>query len=86
MDRFDTDPSCMANGILMCEAQLNATDLPNYYAYADNFVLGDNHFTSLHATSFPESPLHHRGDFRRRDQPGNSGLGSVEDRSRMPRR
>ncbi|MFZ0808339.1 MAG: alkaline phosphatase family protein [Candidatus Sulfotelmatobacter sp.] len=53
MDRFDTDPSCLANGILMCEAQLNATDLPNYYAYADNFVLGDNHFTSLHATSFP---------------------------------
>jgi len=37
----------------MCEAQLNATDLPNYYAYANNFVLGDNHFTSLHATSFP---------------------------------
>lgn len=53
MDRFDTDPSCLANGILMCEAQLNATDLPNYYAYANNFVLGDNHFTSLHATSFP---------------------------------
>lgn len=53
MDRFDTDPSCMANGILMCEAQLNGTDLPNYYAYADNFVLGDNHFTSVHATSFP---------------------------------
>jgi len=53
MDRFDTDPSCLANGVLMCEAQLNGTDLPNYYAYADNFVLGDNHFTSLHATSFP---------------------------------
>jgi phospholipase C len=53
MDRFDTDPSCTANGHLMCEAQLNATDLPNYYAYANNFVLGDNHFTSLHATSFP---------------------------------
>jgi phospholipase C len=53
MDRFDTDPSCMANGIQMCLAQLNGTDLPNYYAYADNFVLGDNHFTSLHATSFP---------------------------------
>jgi len=53
MDHFDTDPSCMANGILMCEAQMTAADLPNYYAYADNFVLGDNHFTSLHATSFP---------------------------------
>ncbi|HTS38223.1 MAG TPA: alkaline phosphatase family protein [Candidatus Solibacter sp.] len=53
MDRFDTDPSCMANGVLMCVAQLNRTDLPNYYAYADNFSLGDNHFTSLHATSFP---------------------------------
>jgi phospholipase C len=53
MDRFDTDPSCTANGHLMCESQLNATDLPNYYAYANNFVLGDAHFTSLHATSFP---------------------------------
>ncbi len=53
MDRFDTDPSCTANGHLMCESQLNATDLPNYYAYANNFVLGDNHFSSLHATSFP---------------------------------
>ena len=53
MDRFDTDPSCTANGHLMCESQLNATDLPNYYAYANAFVLGDNHFTSLHATSFP---------------------------------
>ncbi len=53
MDHFDTDPSCMANGVLMCVAQLNVTDLPNYYAYADNFVLADNQFTSLHATSFP---------------------------------
>jgi phospholipase C len=53
MDRFDTDPSCTANGHLMCESQLNANDLPNYYAYANAFVLGDNHFTSLHATSFP---------------------------------
>jgi phospholipase C len=53
MDHYDTDPSCLANGILMCEAQLNANDLPNYYAYANNFVLGDYHFTSLHATSFP---------------------------------
>lgn len=53
MDRFDTDPSCTSNGHLMCVSQLNGTDLPNYYAYADNFVLGDNHFTSLHATSFP---------------------------------
>ena len=53
MDHFDTDPSCLANGILMCEAQLNVNDLPNYYAYANNFVLADNQFTSLHATSFP---------------------------------
>lgn len=53
MDHFDTDPSCTANGILMCESQMTSADLPNYYAYANNFVLGDNHFTSLHATSFP---------------------------------
>jgi phospholipase C len=53
MDHFDTDPSCLANGVLMCEAQLNGTDLPNYYAYANAFTLADNQFTSLHATSFP---------------------------------
>jgi phospholipase C len=53
MDHFDTDPSCTANGKLICAAQMNGTDLPNYYAYADHFVLGDRFFSSITATSFP---------------------------------
>jgi phospholipase C len=53
MNHFDTDPSCTANGQLICTAQMNRTDLPNYYAYADNFVLGDRFFSSITATSFP---------------------------------
>lgn len=53
MDHFDTDRSCTANGRLICTAQMTGADLPNYYAYADNFVLGDRFFSSIHATSFP---------------------------------
>jgi phospholipase C len=53
MNHFDLDPSCTANGQLICTAQMNRTDLPNYYAYADNFVLGDRFFSSITATSFP---------------------------------
>jgi len=53
MDHFDTDPSCTANGKLICTGQLTRTDIPNYYSYADHFVLGDNFFSSITATSFP---------------------------------
>jgi phospholipase C len=28
--------------------------MPNYWAYADNFVLGDHHFTSMYGPTFPE--------------------------------
>jgi phospholipase C len=53
MDHFDTDPSCTANGRLICTEQMTGADLPNYYAYAENFVLADRYFSSIHATSFP---------------------------------
>lgn len=53
MDHFDTDPSCTANGKLICTGQLTRADIPNYYSYADHFVLGDMFFSSITATSFP---------------------------------
>jgi phospholipase C len=53
MNHFDTDPSCTANGQFICAEQMNGTDLPNYYSYADHFVLGDRFFSSITATSFP---------------------------------
>jgi len=53
MDHFDADPSCTANGRLICTSQMTGADLPNYYAYADNFVLSDRYFSSITATSFP---------------------------------
>ncbi|MGH2699285.1 MAG: phospholipase C [Actinomycetota bacterium] len=28
--------------------------IPNYWAYADNFVLGDHHFSSMYGPTFPE--------------------------------
>lgn len=28
--------------------------MPNYWAYADNFVLGDHHFSSMYGPTFPE--------------------------------
>ena len=53
MDHFDADPSCPENGILMCAAQLTQADLPNYFAYATQFVLADNAFPSIKGSSFP---------------------------------
>lgn len=58
MDRFDllhskatpsaTDP--YANNSL---TQFQQSDIPNYWTYAQNFVLGDNMFSSLMGPSFP---------------------------------
>lgn len=53
MDHFDLEPTCVQNGSLMCLTQLQQTDIPNYYAYASNFTLAANLFSSIHASSFP---------------------------------
>ena len=53
MDHFDLDPTCTADGRLYCYSQMSEADIPNYFALAKNFVLGDNMFSSLHGTSFP---------------------------------
>ncbi|MBA2285564.1 MAG: hypothetical protein H0W02_08785 [Ktedonobacteraceae bacterium] len=63
MDRFDLLP---ANGVKKSPSskvvnvyqnnsltQLYQSDIPNYWTYAQNFVLGDNMFSSLMGPSFP---------------------------------
>jgi len=42
MDRFDLIPLGNVDGDLMAYSQLTGADIPNYFAYAQNFVLADN--------------------------------------------
>ncbi|HEU4488289.1 MAG TPA: alkaline phosphatase family protein, partial [Actinomycetota bacterium] len=51
MDSFDQ----IMNGELMTGyTQFNRGTLPAYWAYADNFVLGDRMFSSMYGPTFPE--------------------------------
>jgi phospholipase C len=52
MDRFDLIPQASVNGDLLAFTQLTQPDIPNYFAYAQNFVLADRMFSSLQAGSF----------------------------------
>ena len=52
MDQFDLILYGNVNGSLMTMSQLTQQDIPNYYTYAQNFVLADNAFSSLHGESF----------------------------------
>jgi len=53
MDQFDLILYGNVNGALMSYSQLTQADIPNYYTYAQKFVLADNMFSSLHGESFP---------------------------------
>jgi phospholipase C len=53
MDRFDLIPLANVEGDEMAYSQLTEADIPNYFAYARNFVLADNTFSSLHGPSLP---------------------------------
>jgi phospholipase C len=58
MDQFDligldTLTSGDNNGDLLTCRQFTSADVPNYFAYAHNFALGANMFSSLHGPSFP---------------------------------
>ena len=60
MDGFDLitgsvafGQSCSINGDNLCFSQYTAADLPNYFAYAKNFVVADHMFASIQATSYP---------------------------------
>jgi phospholipase C len=56
MDGFDKiggSGACNQNGDYLCYTQLQEADIPNYFAYARNFVLADHMFSSLHGPSLP---------------------------------
>lgn len=53
MDKFDLENSGNVNNDYLLYSQLLSTDIPNYFTYASNFVLGDHMFVSLHGPSFP---------------------------------
>ena len=53
MDRFDLISGGNVNGDFLAYTQYNESDIPNYFAYARNFVLADAFFSSLEGPSFP---------------------------------
>ncbi len=53
MDRFDLIKGGNVNGELLSYTQYQEADIPNYFAYARNFVLADAFFSSLQGPSFP---------------------------------
>lgn len=59
MDGFDLilaqqgTAACNANQDYLCFTQYTQQDIPNYWAYAQNFTLADQNFSSIHADSFP---------------------------------
>ena len=58
MDKFDLEAlgkvdACNVSGDYLCYTQLSQQDIPNYFAYAQNFVLADHMFSSLQGPSFP---------------------------------
>jgi phospholipase C len=48
MDKFD-----LISGALSAYTQVTEKDIPNYWAYARQFVLADRYFTSVHGPSIP---------------------------------
>ena len=53
MDRFDLGLTCSVNGDLQCIGQLYQADIPNYWAYAQNYSLADEAFSSVASGSYP---------------------------------
>ncbi|HKV41596.1 MAG TPA: alkaline phosphatase family protein, partial [Blastocatellia bacterium] len=53
MDKFDQIPGGNRFGNLLSYTEFQESDLPNYFAYARNFVLADRMFSSLAGPSFP---------------------------------
>ena len=53
MDRFDQELTCSVNGDMQCMTQLRQADIPNYWAYAQTYELGDAMFSSVESGSYP---------------------------------
>ena len=56
MDDFDLPAAnpCTLNGDYLCYSQAYEQDLPNYWAYAQNYALGDEMFSSEPGPSYPQ--------------------------------
>ena len=52
MDHFDLNDGANVNGNLLAYTQLTQADIPNYFTYAQNFVLSDAMFSSIRSSSF----------------------------------
>ena len=52
MDGFDTTSGC-GQPMYLCYSQYNEKDIPNYFAYARNYLIADNFFSSMTGPSFP---------------------------------
>jgi phospholipase C len=53
MDRFDSLALGNVNGNLAAYSQATSSDIPNYFAYAQNFVIADQMFSANQAAGFP---------------------------------
>jgi phospholipase C len=53
MDQFDLLGQANVNGDYEAYTQFKQEQIPNYFAYAQNFVLADNMFSSMPSSSFP---------------------------------
>ena len=53
MDGFDLVVNGNLDGAILPYTQMRESDIPNYFAYAHNFVLADRMFSSLQGPSFP---------------------------------
>src|SRR5260370_36272837 len=52
MDAVDTTYGCGSPKYL-CYSQYGEKDIPNYFAYAQNYLIADNFFSSLTGPSYP---------------------------------
>jgi phospholipase C len=53
MDGFDLVANGNLDGAMLSYTQMRESNIPNYFAYARNFVLADHMFSSLRGPSFP---------------------------------
>ena len=53
MDGFDLSAGGNEDGEYMAYRQMSSSGIPNYWSYAQHFVLGDQMFSSIHSSSFP---------------------------------
>jgi len=82
MDGFDLNLGGNKNNEFVAFTQMQQGDIPNYWKYAQTFVLGDHMFSSTHSDSFPNH-LYTLGatsdgvisiPFRAPDNPHGNGL------------